>query len=83
MPCQEWFTDQPQEYRDEVLPPHVTPRVAVEAGVPLSWRPFVGDRGQVIGIDHFGASADQATLFREFGFTVDAVADAARAVMKS
>jgi transketolase len=83
MPCQEWFTDQPQEYRDEVLPPHVTARVAVEAGVPLSWRPFVGDRGQVIGIDHFGASADQATLFREFGFTADAVADAARAVMKS
>ena len=78
MPCQEWFVAQPQEYRDAVLPPSVSARVAVEAGVPLSWRPFVGDRGEVVGIDHFGASADQATLFAEFGLTVDAVVAAAR-----
>ena len=83
MPCQEWFESQPREYRDAVLPPHVAARVAVEAGVPLSWRPFVGDRGEVVGIDHYGASADQATLFAEFGFTVDAVVAAANRAMAS
>ena len=83
MPCQEWFESQPREYRDAVLPPHVAARVAVEAGVPLSWRTFVGDRGEVVGIDHYGASADQATLFAEFGFTVDAVVAAANRAMAS
>jgi transketolase len=78
MPCQEWFLQQPSDYRDSVLPPEVAARVAVEAGVPLPWRPFVGDRGVIVGIDHFGASADQATLFREFGFTPDTVVAAAR-----
>ncbi|HEX5017374.1 MAG TPA: transketolase [Actinomycetes bacterium] len=77
MPCQEWFDQQPADYRDTVLPPAVTARVAIEAGVPLSWRPYVGDRGRVIGIDHYGASADQATLFREFGFTVEMLVAAA------
>jgi transketolase len=83
MPCQEWFLQQPQEYRDRVLPPSVTARVAVEAGVPDSWRRFVGDRGSVIGIDHYGASADQATLFQQFGFTADAVASAVRKVLQT
>jgi transketolase len=81
MPCQEWFLQQPQEYRDRVLPPSVTARVAVEAGVPEPWRRFVGDRGSVVGIDHYGASADQATLFEQFGFTADAVATAVRKVL--
>jgi transketolase len=83
MPCQEWFTQQPDDYRNAVLPPDVTARVAVEAGAALTWRPFVGDRGRVVGIDHFGASADQATLFREFGFTADAVVTAAKESMAS
>jgi len=81
MPCQEWFTQQPDDYRNAVLPPDVTARVAVEAGAALTWRPFVGDRGRVVGIDHFGASADHATLFREFGFTADAVVTAAKESM--
>jgi transketolase len=79
MPCLEWFAQQPAEYRDTVLPPSVRARVAVEAGSPLSWWRWVGDAGRVVGLDHYGASADQATLFREFGITAEAVADAARA----
>jgi transketolase len=78
MPCREWFEAQDQSYRDEVLPPNVRARVSVEAGVPMGWRDFVGDAGRIIGIDHYGASADAATLFREFGFTPAAVVAAAQ-----
>jgi len=78
MPCREWFDAQDQSYRDEVLPPHVRARVSVEAGVPMGWRDIVGDAGRIISIDHYGASADAATLFREFGFTPAAVVTAAR-----
>ena len=78
MPCREWFEAQDQGYRDEVLPANIRARVSVEAGVPLGWRDFVGDAGRIISIDHFGASADAATLFREFGFTPAAVVAAAR-----
>ena len=79
MPCLEWFADQPQDYRDSVLPPGTRARVAVEAGVSLSWYRWVGDAGRIVGLDHYGASADQETLFRRFGLTVNAVAEAARA----
>ena len=65
-------------YQQQVLPPQVRARVSVEAGVTQGWREIVGDAGRVVGIDHFGASADAATLFREFGFTPEAVAQAAR-----
>ena len=78
MPCREWFDAQDQSYRDEVLPPHVRARVSVEAGVPMGWRDIVGDAGRIISIDHYGASADAATLFREFGFTPAAVVAAAK-----
>jgi transketolase len=78
MPCVEWFDEQEQAYRDQVLPPTVKARVAVEAGIAMPWYRFVGDHGQVVSLEHFGASADWQTLFREFGFTGDAVADAAR-----
>jgi transketolase len=61
-----------------VLPPSVRARVAVEAGVAQPWHRFVGDAGEVVSIEHFGASADFKTLFREFGFTPDAVVTAAR-----
>jgi len=78
MPCREWFEAQDQRYRDQVLPPGVRARVSVEAGVPMGWRDFVGDAGRIVSIDHFGASANAATLFREFGFTPAAVVAAAQ-----
>ena len=77
MPCVEWFEAQPQEYRDSVLPPDVSARVAVEAGVAQSWYKYVGDTGEIVSIEHYGESADDKTLFREFGFTPEAVAAAA------
>ncbi|WP_019813442.1 transketolase [Saccharomonospora saliphila] len=78
MPCVEWFDRQDAEYRDAVLPPTVTARVAVEAGVAQSWHRFVGDRGEVVSLEHFGASADYATLYEKFGLTAEAVVAAAR-----
>ncbi|MDR7303394.1 transketolase [Haloactinomyces albus] len=78
MPCVEWFDAQDAAYRQHVLPSEVRARVAVEAGVAQSWHRFVGDAGEVVSLEHFGASADYKTLFREFGFTAEAVADAAR-----
>lgn len=78
MPCVEWFEAQDKEYRDSVLPPSVKARVAVEAGIGLTWHRFVGDAGRIVSLEHFGASADGKVLFREFGFTADAVANAAR-----
>jgi transketolase len=78
MPCTEWFQEQDQAYRDSVLPPRVKARVAVEAGVALTWYPYVGGAGRVVSLEHFGASADYQTLYREFGLTPEAVAQAAR-----
>jgi transketolase len=83
MPCREWFEAQDQSYRDEVLPPRIRARVSVEAGVPLGWRDFVGDAGRIVGIDHFGESADGPTLFREFGLTPEAVVAAAQQSIRS
>ncbi len=76
-PCLEWFDEQSAEYRESVLPAAVTARVSVEAGVALSWHRYVGDHGRTVSIEHFGASADYQTLFREFGITADAVTAAA------
>ena len=81
MPCWEWFEAQDQAYRDQVLPPAVRARVAVEAAEPRLWRGYVGDAGVVIGIDHFGESASGSVLMREFGFTTDHVVAAARQSM--
>ncbi len=78
MPCVEWFDAQDQSYKDSVLPPSVKARVSVEAGIALSWHRFTGDAGENVSIEHFGASADAGTLFREFGFTAEAVVEAAR-----
>ena len=69
MPCWEIFDDQPQEYRDQVLPPTVRKRLAVEAGVPLGWHKYVGSEGEIHGIVRFGASAPYKDLAREFGYT--------------
>jgi transketolase len=79
-PCLEWFAEQSSDYRDSVLPPRVTARVSVEAGLALGWSAFVGDRGHSVSIEHFGASADYQTLFTEFGITTSAVVDAANTV---
>ncbi|MFD8012274.1 transketolase [Streptomyces sp. NPDC058955] len=78
MPSVEWFEEQDQAYKDSVLPPSVKARVAVEAGVGLTWHKYVGDAGRIVSLEHFGASADAKVLFREFGFTPEAVASAAR-----
>ncbi|MCX4449797.1 transketolase [Streptomyces sp. NBC_01789] len=78
MPCVEWFEEQEQGYKDSVLPPSVKARVAVEAGIGLTWHRYVGDAGRIVSLEHFGASADAKVLFREFGFTGEHVAEAAR-----
>ncbi|MEU1046214.1 transketolase [Streptomyces sp. NPDC005897] len=78
MPSVEWFEQQDQGYRDSVLPPSVRARVAVEAGIGLTWHKYVGDAGRIVSLEHFGASADAKVLFKEFGFTAENVASAAR-----
>jgi transketolase len=78
MPCVEWFAEQDPGYRDEVLPPGVRARVSIEAGVATGWEKIVGDAGRSISIEHFGASADYQTLYREFGITAEAAVAAAR-----
>jgi transketolase len=78
MPSVEWFEEQPRAYRDSVLPPSVRARVAVEAGIALTWYRFTGDAGRIVSLEHFGASADARTLFAEYGFTAENVAAAAR-----
>jgi transketolase len=77
-PCLEWFEEQSTEYRESVLPSSVKARVSIEAGLTMGWRKYVGDKGASIGIDHYGASADYATLYREFGITTEAVVVAAK-----
>jgi len=73
MPCWELFQAQPSEYRDEVLLPDVKARLSVEAGVALGWKQWVGDEGDSISIEHFGASAPGNTVLEKFGYTVDNV----------
>ena len=75
-PCIEWFNEQPRTYRDEVLPPSITNRVSVEAGIAQGWRDLVGDNGTSISLEHYGASASASVLFKEFGFTSEAIVDA-------
>ena len=81
MPCIEAFRAQDVAWRESVLPPAVRARLAVEAGVPDSWYPLVGDAGEVIGIERFGASAPAGVLFEHFGFTAERVADRLRALL--
>ncbi|WP_329269556.1 transketolase [Streptomyces pseudovenezuelae] len=78
MPSVEWFEEQPREYRESVLPPSVRARVAIEAGIGLTWYRFTGDAGRIVSLEHFGASADAKTLFAEYGFTPENVVAAAR-----
>jgi transketolase len=81
MPSWELFEAQPQEYRDAVLPPDVSARVAVEAAVPLGWARYVGAQGEMIGLQRFGASAPYKVLADKLGFTAEAVADRVRALL--
>ncbi len=76
-PCVEWFDEQSDSYKESVLPAAVSARVSVEAGLALGWSKYVGRSGESVSIEHFGASADYKTLFREFGMTTDAVIAAA------
>ncbi|MCW2833692.1 MAG: transketolase [Nocardioides sp.] len=78
MPCREWFDQQEPAYRESVIPPTVKARVSVEAGIALGWREIVGDHGRIVSIDTYGASADYARIYQEYGMTGEAVADAAR-----
>jgi transketolase len=82
-PCLEWFEEQSAEYREQVLPASVRARVSVEAGLSLGWSKYVGGFGRSVSIEHFGASADYKTLFREFGMTVENVVAAANDSLKS
>jgi transketolase len=77
-PSLEWFEEQSAEYRESVLPKAVKARVSIEAGVDLTWRGYVGDAGRSVSIEHFGASADYKTLFREFGITTEHAIAAAK-----
>jgi transketolase len=79
MPCVEWFSEQDGAYREQVLPAAVRARVSIEAGITLGWREYVGDAGESIGLEHFGASADYTTLYTEFGITAEHAAQAALA----
>jgi transketolase len=81
MPSHELFAAQPQKYRDMVLPPRATVRLAIEAGSPMSWHRWVGDRGDVLGVERFGASAPYQLIFAEFGFTVDNVVHRVRQLL--
>jgi transketolase len=83
MPSWELFEDQDQAYRDQVLPPAVTARVAVEAGCPQGWDKYIGPRGRFVGMHGFGASAPAPALFKEFGITVDNVVANAKAALET
>ena len=82
VPCFEWFNQQPQEYKDEILPPAIKARISIEAGISQGWRDYVGDAGACVSLEHYGASASANILFKEFGFTVENVVATAKRVLK-
>jgi transketolase len=81
-PSLEWFMEQPESYRNEVLPKVIKARVSIEAGVAQPWHQFIGDSGVAVSIEHFGASASASVLFKEFGFTVEKIVEAAKESIK-
>ncbi len=81
MPCMELFEEQGGDYREEVLPASITARLAVEPGARMSWWRWVGDRGDVLGLDRFGASAPGTTVLEKLGFTAENIAERARALL--
>jgi transketolase len=79
VPCMEWFEAQDESYRESVVPRGVKARVSVEAGIAMSWRGLIGESGESVSIEHFGASAPYTVLYEQFGFTPDRVVAAAHA----
>ena len=82
MPCVEWFNEQDRSYQLQVIPSSVRARVSVEAGIGLGWREIVGESGEIVSLEHFGASAAHTVLFEQFGFTPDRVVAAAHASLE-
>jgi transketolase len=82
MPCREWFDAQPSSYRQEVLPPEIKARVSIEAGVAQGWREIVGDAGEIVSVDRFGASAPGDVVYEQYGFTPDRVVAAAHSALQ-
>jgi transketolase len=82
-PCLEWFDEQPESYRKQVLPDEVSAKVSVEAGLSLGWSKYIGANGISVSIEHFGASADYKTLFTNFGITTEAVIAAVNKAIKN
>ena len=83
LPSWKLFEQQSEEYRNQVLPPEVTTRIAIEAGSPQGWHRYVGGKGAVLGLDHFGASAPYKTLYEKFGLTVDRIVNKALEILKT
>jgi transketolase len=81
-PSIEWFMEQPESYRNEVLPKGIRARVSIEAGVAQPWYQFIGDSGVAVSLEHFGASATASVLFKEFGFTIEKIVSAAKESIK-
>jgi transketolase len=79
MPCQEWFRAEDRSYQQQVLPSGVTARVSVEAGISMPWRDLVGNAGECVSLEHYGASAPYKVLYEQYGFTPDRVVAAAHA----
>ena len=82
MPSWELFAEQPRTYREEVLPPAISARLAIEAASPFGWREHVGERGDVLGIEQFGASAPGGVLLEKYGFTPENIAARAEALLR-
>ena len=81
MPSTEIFDEQTEDYREQILPRNIKARVAIEAGVSAGWDRFVGDRGRIIGIDRFGASAPADTVYKNLGITADNVVEAVLSII--
>jgi transketolase len=80
-PCLEWFAEQDQSYKDLVLPASIKLKVSIEVGIAQGWRELIGDAGIAISLEHYGASADGKRLFKEFGFSVDAIVTRIKAAL--
>ncbi len=78
VPCLDWFEAQDRDYIESVLPSAVTARVSIEAGIAQPWWRWIGSQGRPVSLEHYGASADAATLYQEFGITADAAVAAAK-----
>ena len=80
-PCLEWFSEQDQSYKDQVLPPSIRLKVSIEVGIAQGWHQLIGDGGIAISLEHYGASADAKRLFKEFGFSVEAIVTKIKAAL--